>query len=74
MKLSATAQKILTKAANSNLGTVQPNGGAGWESRVREREARKLVELGLLKPYPHDGELEITDAGRNTLASQKAIQ
>lgn len=69
MKLSATAQRLLTEAANSDIGTVQPRGGAGFEGRTREREARKLVERGLLKPYPHDGELEITDAGRSAYDS-----
>lgn len=62
--LSKTAARILTDAANSPIGTVRPGGGAGWEARTAERETKKLVERGLLRPYHFNGEYEITDAGR----------
>lgn len=70
-KLSPTAKRLLSDAARSKIGTISPRGGGGWYGRNRERVARRLVEQGLFRPYPHDGEVEITDAGRAALAEVK---
>lgn len=67
MHLSKTAKRLLTEASESKIGTCQPRGGAGWEGRTRERVAKRLLEQGLLTEYPHDGELEITSAGREAI-------
>ena len=68
MKLPPTARRLLAEAAESKIGPITPKGGAEWEGRTRERVARILLARDLFQRYPHDNELEITEAGRKALA------
>jgi hypothetical protein len=65
--LTNNQRNILSAAAVNKLGVVERPYLPGFEGVTWNRNATKLCERGLLKPYVHGG-FEITDAGRATIA------
>lgn len=64
--LTDNQRGMLRRAARNKLGVVEKPHLPGFEGVTWDRNARKLCERGLLKPYVHGG-YEITDDGRKTL-------
>lgn len=69
-KLTKAQTKELQRAADHRLGIVET--GIGWGGLQRaawHARMSHLVADGLLKPYVHGG-YEITDLGRQSLATK----
>ena len=68
MSLTAAQRKFLELADAHPIGlTPPPCTNNGLSSASRRRMIDRLLLAGLVRGYPHGGQYEITDAGRQAL-------
>jgi hypothetical protein len=72
IKMTERRMRILQSAAAHKIGLVSRPYMTGFERVSWDRNAKYLVDAGLLTVYIYAGEYEITDAGRATLLAVQA--